>query len=388
MAVNIILVIMATCLTVATYNIQGHGADRLAYLKNLCTNHDFVLVQEHWYFRSELTTLESKLGVNIHGTSAMSENALLCGRPFGGCAIVWEPTLACEITPIDSTLSRVCAVQVKSKDFDFILCNIYMPCDTVYDHVNIQEFNDVLDEVSRICHTCDSNHIIIGGDFNTDLTRINSAHTQNLKPYLANENLKYCDDSMCCNVDYTYTSKINGVQSTLDHFLVSENLFTWLNKYSVSHDGDNLSDHSVVTLCINWPIVHFEEPSVESSPKLKWDCANDIQIDDYKHTLDCLLAHVVIPWDAIKCNNCFCSEHNISIDTFHNDIVTACIEASFATIPVSKSGKSKALPGWNDCVEEHPKQPFFGIIFGKITILPDKVSYSKYAKEPGLNTTK
>ena len=155
------LIIMAACLAVATYNSQGHGADRLAYIKNLCINHDFVFVQEHWLFKSELSVIENKLGVNIHGTSGMKENALLIGRPFGGCAIIWKPTIACEVIPIASESSRMCAVHVKSDEINLLLCN-------------------------------------------TDIARVNSAHTQSLNTYMANECLKCCDEIDCCNVDYTY----------------------------------------------------------------------------------------------------------------------------------------------------------------------------------------
>ena len=109
-------------------------------------------------------------------------------------------------------------------------------------------------------------------------------------------------------------SKISGTKSTLDHFIVSDNLFGSINKCTVLHEGDNLSDHSLVSMSLSMPVVHFEEPSIGCKQTLKWDIANDIQINDYKCTLDCLLGQVQIPWDAIKCQNVHCAEHNALID--------------------------------------------------------------------------
>ncbi len=43
------LVIMSSvCFTLCTYNCQGHGPGRLAYVKQLTQVFDFVLIQEHW----------------------------------------------------------------------------------------------------------------------------------------------------------------------------------------------------------------------------------------------------------------------------------------------------------------------------------------------------
>jgi hypothetical protein len=155
-------------------------------------------------------------------------------------------------------------------------------------------------------------------------------------------------------------NKVIGAKSTLDHFIVSDNLFTGINNYKALHEGDNLSDHSVVTMGINIPIVYVEEPiNTKANPKLKWECANDQHINDYKCALDCLLGHVEIPWEAIRCNNVFCTDHNDSIDLFHNNIIRASIAASFATIPISKGGQPKAIPGWSDLVEGHRKTALF-----------------------------
>ena len=71
-----------------------------------------------------------------------------------------------------------------------LLFNVYMPRDTEHEQENTQLYVDVLTRISHIRNNYpDICNIIIGGDFNTDLTRINSLHTISLMDYLPHEGL-------------------------------------------------------------------------------------------------------------------------------------------------------------------------------------------------------
>ena len=62
---------------------------------------------------------------------------------------------------------------------------MYMPCDTEHEQQNSQLYLDALTRISLIRNNYpDLCNIIIGGDFNTDLTRIKSLHTISLMDYL------------------------------------------------------------------------------------------------------------------------------------------------------------------------------------------------------------
>ena len=50
------------------------------------------------------------------------------------------------------------------------------------------------------------------------------------------------------NVDFTYESDTSDTRSTLDHFIVSQNLVGLVSYYKSFHDGDNLSDRCPVSL--------------------------------------------------------------------------------------------------------------------------------------------
>ena len=51
------------------------------------------------------------------------------GRPYGGCAIVWNKKLALAFAPIVTSSPRVCAVTVTSQNINLIVISVYMPTD-------------------------------------------------------------------------------------------------------------------------------------------------------------------------------------------------------------------------------------------------------------------
>ena len=53
---------------------------------------------------------------------------------------------------------------------------VYMPCDN--DNADsLDLYVDILTQISALCDKYDAQHICIGGDLNTDLTRIHSQNT-------------------------------------------------------------------------------------------------------------------------------------------------------------------------------------------------------------------
>ena len=109
-----------------------------------------------------------------------------------------------------------------------------------------QEYYDVLRDISAVCNNNPAQYIIVGGDFNIDFMKNNDASCV-LKSFLKEETLKCGLFKDGVNINYTYESKINGSKSLIDHFFLSENLYILLKKYYVTHEGDNLYDHS----CLN-----------------------------------------------------------------------------------------------------------------------------------------
>jgi exonuclease III len=173
-----------------------------------------------------------------------------------------------------------------------------MPCDNTSGQDNNQVYQDVLHDIFDHEAASQVNNIIIGGDFNTDLSRSNSAHTRCLNSVCQHESMQCVQMLQICEVDYTYQSLINGQQSCLDHFVISQNLISSITKYSVLHDGDNFSDHDVVTLKLSLSIDNIRDISAFVGKPL-WHKATEQHLERYRCNLDILLSKICVPKIAV-----------------------------------------------------------------------------------------
>ena len=227
-----------------------------------------------------------------------------------------------------------------------------MPTDTNYDRGNLALYQYELNVIKQICNEQDANYVIIGGDFNTDLRRTSSLHADKLLQYMQSECMLPLVNHDKSTVDYTYESKSNSVRSVLDHVIVSENLFNSVHTYDVIHDGCNLSDHSAVVASFNISTHHVLTAMDENYIFPYWQKANEHELSYYRQILDGELDKIIIPEEAILCQDFFCSAHTNDIVCFYDSIVNACLNASDSAIPFgTKSYNGKV--GWNSFVKPY-----------------------------------
>jgi len=108
-----------------------------------------------------------------------------------------------------------------------ILCfNNYIPCDTSYDFDNCDIFfQDILNAIRYIYYKYEHiDYVIIGGDFNTDLRRITSLHTQTLNVFVKHVELECCDISNEGHIIYMYENVAASTVYILYHLIGFENL--------------------------------------------------------------------------------------------------------------------------------------------------------------------
>ncbi len=165
-------------LHIASLNSRGHASDRIEYINRLMSINDILFIQEHWYSSSQLNDLESKLdNVHVIGISGMDDNELLYGRPYGGCAIIFNNQLKCTVTPVKHDSKRCMAAVITVNTCCFLFFNIYMPCD-MYNNQHDNVYDDILQSINLVINQfSEINHIVICGDLNTDISRLRSSHT-------------------------------------------------------------------------------------------------------------------------------------------------------------------------------------------------------------------
>lgn len=101
---------------------------------------DILVIQEHWLFDKALSSLVIQMtNIHIHGVSSIDQNVLLQGLPHVGCAFLFSKV------NLDTYIRYM----------DVFFCKKDQVCSAYPDIVNI----------------------IIGGDFNSDLSGTNSLHT-------------------------------------------------------------------------------------------------------------------------------------------------------------------------------------------------------------------
>ncbi len=91
---------------------------------------DVLFLQEHWLCEKEFLKLAKvNGGMGLSAKSSMSESQPHDGRPYGGCMILWKPTMP-NITPVDCKHTRLCAINIKVNDgVNILVMCVYMPYD-------------------------------------------------------------------------------------------------------------------------------------------------------------------------------------------------------------------------------------------------------------------
>ena len=358
-------------LKIASYNCKIFKGE---LKKNMCgellEKCDFLLIQEHWLYEENFNRFDSiydNVNISIEGKSAMDPSIIRIGRPHGGCAILWKSDISYNIFPIKTISNKLNCINVKiDNDVNFLLFNVYMPTDTRHignsqgnDHTNygnsnFHEYQDILAEISIISRTIESSFIMIGGDFNTDLEKIN-LQTNQLIQFCDSESFIISDLLPLSNVKYTFECQSSGNKSFIDHILVTPNIQSYI-KSCVAYDSiNNSSDHISVILELNINCSYLKTNQIVNQPGIAWYESTIDNLNDYKKMLDLELSKIAIPLNALNCQKIDCKEHSDDIDKFHNDILSSCISAGQKVLPrTSKynSNKRKTKAGWDEYVKE------------------------------------
>ena len=377
-------------LTFCTYNCRGHRPDRIEYIKKLLHTCDILFLQEHWLFTPNIVSFANSVGgVNIHATSGMNESELLMGRPYGGCAILWKKSLNCIFAPVESGNKRIVAGVLSVQNVRILLCNAYMPCDGNYNDPLSQTFDNVLSDIKAVIEVNTADFVVVGGDLNTDLNRSDSGRVELLADFISSQGLVLGLEHAVTSVDFTYENSWNHARSTIDHFIISENLGSSFVRQWCIHEGDNLSDHSPLFLEINIPADHVVESHSAHVPRPNWKLASDRDIIAYKMILSEELSGIDIPFDALFCRNSDCTRHAAHVDRYFEELTQCCLRAAQAAIPFSRA--CRRVAGWSERVAPYKDrsilwhriwkdsgQPSSGIVFE--IMKKSKAEYKQAAK--------
>ena len=320
-------------LKIASFNCKNvNNPSTLRFISDKLKTCNFLLIQEHWLYESQFHLFDNvfdNIDVCVHGKSAMDPSVFIQGRPYGGTAIIWKSNISNKIIPVTTISHRVTCIKVMIKDdLSMLLFNVYMPCDQGYKGDKFIEYQDILAEIHTIANSNDSSFCIIGGDFNTDFSRVTSPHTVELKSFCSSENLVPCASLPLSLVTYTYECSVTYTKTLIDHFLVSDNFKPAVLEYVTENTIDNCSDHKALILTLDMSCDSLKASHCQHSQKVAWYKASIIDIEAIKSKLDEELDKIVLPVECINCTDIKCTTHLADIERYHNDIVHACLSAA------------------------------------------------------------
>ena len=235
-----------------------------------------------------------------------------------------------------------------------------MPCSN--DNDSLDEYTNILLEISSICLTNATDFIIMGGDWNADPYR-NDGKTKLFKDFIRNENLYNALETECADVPYTWMSNDKtgnrvGSVSTIDHFIVSSSLKNSISGYKAEFLTSNKSDHVPVLLTLDIDIQLHNTYAREFKPSVAWHRCNDVTIGKYQSKLDQQLLQINPSHEAWGCKNHKCINHHEFIQSQHSNLIKLWLEASNSSLPHTSNNvkeRHKIIAGWSEHVKEHKK---------------------------------
>lgn len=347
-------------LNILSYNSTGFNSAKSDFIKSLVSIHktDFLCLQEHFLLRSNVFKLQNEFkDFNFSVLPATKpDNAISCGRPTGGLAIIWPKSLRRKVQQLKvNSPSRVQAVMVESK---IIVINCYFPCDTQNQNFNEWELLKCFEDIRFLIQSFPDKEVVLAGDLNTDFSR-NTPFVNLVRDFVLE--LKLSDVWWSYPTDFTFTSCYNNriSYSTLDHFIVSDSIVNNISEAGTIHLGDNLSGHEPIYISFKAifeaPLNPEEVPSTvyrTTGYRPCWNKADANQIQSYKEDLKSQINRINIS-PGIQCHDVTCSNpsHRIDIDVFCNEILNALDSSTTRHIPPVKTPHEKKLPGWSDLVK-------------------------------------
>ncbi len=293
-----------------------------------------------------------------------SSHNIIQGRKFGGVACLWDKSISHIVKPLQTDSKRVCGVTMKLQhDRSLLMLSAYLPCDN-YSMTNCSdEFMDVVSEMELIIEDVAPDMIIVGGDLNIDLSRDN-AHSNYIADLCSRNNLCFCWHHNNAKQDYTFVTTDMRSKSCIDHFLVSDNVFSDIESVSVIDHVLNPpgSWHRPIQLVLNMtaPSVNISPPQHNRNDFISWKRIKPVHYEEYKAHLSALIECLDVPHDALNCNDLMCDseDHKHQLDKYCSDLIELCVRAGNECFPKFRD-KKKNIPYWREEVEPKRQDALF-----------------------------
>ena len=344
-------------MTLSTHNVNGFRNSE-DFLRSRCeeSSHAVFAIQEHWlkpHIRRQpgvnlLKTLHPKF--DGFGTSAMTSkmsSEILKGRPFGGTGFIFSKNLSLSLRPrLDYTHDRVTVMELSTSKGVTLLINAYLP---FYDTRNLDAqiclFKDTVAFIENIIRSNVNCSFILLMDMNCNIYNSNHNYSRVLRDLMQRNNLISAFDllpNFDPTVNYTRCDVKTNSYTLIDGILISNSLVDDVDGISISHRGDNVSDHSPVDISFKVQLELFPEQKKVDAEFIPWSSLSESELSLFRETMEQNLSNISVPFHSIlhgyqSCNN---TDHVFEIESYYNKVIDA-IRVADSTLPRRKCGKAK-----------------------------------------------
>ena len=333
----------------------------LSEVSSVSDKNDLVFLQETWLAKFELPMLNT-----IHpdflglGTTAFDSSAsLLCGRPYGGVAILWRKSLQ-PLIKVSILSERIMQIDVMTKKGTVSLLNVYLPTD-YRDSESHDQFCMCLGQLACELDLISTKTSYFGiiGDFNANSH--GSVFFSELADFCSDNGLLISDVLFLGSSSdtYTFVSAAHGSSSWLDHCISSPSLHSSIQNIKIHYD---ISMHDHMPVSINLAVQPAAAASFDTAAtmpaKPNWRGASAENIAAYNHFIhDQLqpLQYSVLGGLESECRvDCDHDEHLDKVLDCYNVLTASIAQGGRHCIEpkcVGKPRHPKSIPQWNQCVK-------------------------------------
>ena len=240
---------------IASFNCRSLKSS-IDEIRQLCASYDVILLQETWLLDIECLKLDTiSCDFYSKGTFSMdSSTDILCGRPYGGMAILWRKTIAhfCSVTISEE---RIMGISIGSSLNKLLVLNVYLPYD---DGTNRDDFVYYLSKIDSYIEDACTPYVVVLGDYNANLKGSASRFGKELQAFCRDANLIISD--VVYNTDrdrFTFYSEAHNTCHWLDHIVATQSAHNIISDVSVLYDFIT-SDH--LPLCCELELDLAVEP--------------------------------------------------------------------------------------------------------------------------------
>ena len=254
---------MFSNLKIASLNTRGFN-NNIVYINSLVSIFNILFLSEHWLFDHEINKLYN-MNDNV---KVFFQSDLLYkqkGRAFGG--LCWLIHKNIKVLKHEFHNSNISSIFLDIGGNKICVIGVYMPFNNNTFERNL-EYESNINLLTSICKdVCEEYTTFLCGDFNTGLKNcLNQNSYDKIFDNFIKENKSMILNYMNVqNIDHTYHSGSN--KSYLDHFILfKENSLVNSFQCNIRKDLLNNSDHHIITLELNLPIINNEtENKLEKS---------------------------------------------------------------------------------------------------------------------------